>query len=375
MKMNIAIDCRSLTKKPAGVPNFLIAFINELSIQIPNGKVYLLSNQLFHTQVNERLRPQANVITIIETSVLFKKIAIVWYLVKMPFVIRKLDIDFFYTPIPNLPIWLPKKIITCITVHDMVYKRFAYTMSIYNKLINFFLHDRSINQADRIWAISNYTQSEVINLYPNRKRKSIFVGSSIDKGVYRTKVISPEKCSKLIKKFNLGDKLLLFVGTMEPRKNITFLLSLMPELMQHGFSLLIVGKEGWGKIDKNVINEKGFPKDKIGFSGFIDFEELVDLYHVANLYVSTSLNEGFGLPQLEAMSCGCPVVCPHNSAMIEVVEGAGETVQGWDKEKWINTILKVSGNRPYYISNGLKRASHYNWKIVCDGLIKYLISP
>jgi hypothetical protein len=114
--MKIAIDCRSLSKKPAGVPNFLIAFINELSAQAEGMQIYLFSNSIFHPQVTDRLRLNSNVVRVTETFLPFQKIAIAWYLIKVPFLINKLNVDVFYTPIPNLPIWLPKRTRTCITV-------------------------------------------------------------------------------------------------------------------------------------------------------------------------------------------------------------------------------------------------------------------
>ncbi len=147
----------------------------------------------------------------------------------------------------------------------------------------------------------------------------------------------------------------------------------MPELVKHDFSLLIVGAKGWGTdnnfaklIPENILSEA------VRFSGFIPSEELISIYSTADAYVSTALNEGFGLPQLEAMCCGCPVVSPHNSAMIEIVSGAGETIEGWDKQEWINTILKVCDNREFYISRGLQRAMDYEWNNVIEGLIRYL---
>jgi glycosyltransferase involved in cell wall biosynthesis len=248
-------------------------------------------------------------------------------------------------------------------------------MSNLNYLINFLLHDATINRADKVWVISDYTRSEVENRYPNRKCKSIFVGSSIDKSIYKTKEISKERKSELDGRFGLNYPFLIFVGTLEPRKNLPFLLSLMPRLSSLGFMLLIVGKKGWGKNDLKTIDEPGYPKEKIVFTGFINFSDLVDLYQIATAYVSTSLNEGFGLPQLEAMTCGCPVVSPHNSAMIEVVEGAGETVSGWNQEDWVSAILKVAKNKEFYRERGLSRTKMYNWKIVTTNWLKYIVNP
>ena len=101
-------------------------------------------------------------------------------------------------------------------------------------------------------------------------------------------------------------------------------------------------------------------------------EDLVRLYQQVALFVSTSLNEGFGLPQLEAMCCGCPVISPHNSAMIEIVEGAGETVKGWNHQQWIDTIERVVTHREEYIRRSYQRAEQFQWDEIVARLVKYI---
>jgi glycosyltransferase involved in cell wall biosynthesis len=147
----------------------------------------------------------------------------------------------------------------------------------------------------------------------------------------------------------------------------------MPELARHGFSLLIVGAPGWGDTRISAIAQApGFPQDKVVFSGYLTTEELVKVYNLASVYVSTALNEGFGLPQLEAMCCGCPVVTAHNSAMIEVVEGAGKTVASWEEAEWTGAILEVYANRQPYAARGLQRARQYDWHDVIGRLLARL---
>lgn len=108
------------------------------------------------------------------------------------------------------------------------------------------------------------------------------------------------------------------------------------------------------------------------FAGFLSTEELIKIYNMASVYVSTSSNEGFGMPQLEAMACGCPVVSPHNSAMIEVVEGAGETVKTWEKQDWLEKINQVYQNRDFYINAGFKRVMEYKKELVVKRLTHYI---
>lgn len=366
--MRLAIDCRSLRKKPAGVPNLLINFINTLATQEKNWTLYLLSNEAFDEEVNQRLVVLPHVHVLITPLPAFN-LAILWYVLKLPWILKKLQPDLFFTPIPNLPPWLPKGIRTMVEVNDMVYKHYPQTMSRGNWWINFFLHNRSICVADFLWAISHYTKQEIEQLYPQRRSREIVVGVSVDKQLFRRWELSEDEKRKLKEVYCIGDKTILFVGTLEPRKNLQFLLSLMPELSSRGFSLLIIGAKGWGNelpaLPPRV-------KDHVHFAGFVPKEDLVMLYQLVTLFVSTSLNEGFGLPQLEAMCCGCPVISPHNSAMIEIVEGAGETVKGWSHQQWIDTIEKVMAHREEYVSRGYQRAAQFQWDEIVARLVKYI---
>jgi glycosyltransferase involved in cell wall biosynthesis len=176
----------------------------------------------------------------------------------------------------------------------------------------------------------------------------------------------------VLRKYNIETKFILTVGTLEPRKNLQFLLSLMPALAAESLELVIVGKKGWGNTMLKLPHLTDVTRNKIRFAGFVPDEDLIKLYHLASVYVCTSLNEGFCLPLLEAMQCGCPVVTAHNSGMIEVAEGGGQTVSGWDKDVWIETIRETIANRSRYVETGFKKAKAYEWSEVVGRIISYV---
>jgi glycosyltransferase involved in cell wall biosynthesis len=370
--MKIAIDCRSLRKKPAGVANFLIGVINHMAILQKEWKIYLLSNEDFSDEIKMKLSSSANIIKVIEPLPFLSKIATIWYLLKVASILKKLNIDLFYCPIPNLPFFIPANVRTLITIHDMVYRHFPETMSIGNRMINFCLHDYSINTADRLWAVSHYTKSEIETMYPRRKCKKIEVGTSIDKSIFHPRKLAVAETNAVLKKYNIQRKFILTVGTLEPRKNLQFLLSLMPALAAENLELVIVGNKGWGNTSLNLPDLDDVTRNKIRFAGFVPDEDLIKLYHLASVYVCTSLNEGFCLPLLEAMQCGCPVVTAHNSGMIEVAEGAGETVSGWDKDVWIDVIKQTIANRSKCVESGFKKAQAYEWSEVVGRIISFV---
>lgn len=370
--LSIAIDGRNLMHSPGGSATYLICALNELSARQPGWTFHLLTNRPLHPECERLIVKRSNVHFSCRS---FTKIGLVWYCTQLYFILKELKPDFFWAPATLLPPLLPAGIRTMVTVNDMVPKDFPETMSRLNRWYSLLLFDRSIQTADVLLAISDYTASEVKRRYPGRRAQQVAVGCGVDQSRYRPIELSGEQRDELCRKYGIARPYILFVGTLEPRKNLEFLLKLAPQLAESGFSILIVGARGWGSTSLAAhVNQPGFPADKVVFAGYVPTDDLVMLYNCAAVYVSTSLNEGFGLPQLEAMNCGCPVVSPHNSAMIEVVEGAGETVPGWEQDQWCRTILGVIHDRERYRQLGFGRADRYDWSHVAATIEDALVA-
>jgi glycosyltransferase involved in cell wall biosynthesis len=227
--------------------------------------------------------------------------------------------------------------------------------------------EKSLERADIIWLNSAYTKQQLMQYYPGiAQRKLLFTGAGINPGFMRRIA----QAGVGVRKDSLQEYI-LFVGTIEPRKNLVFLLRLFRELEPKGYQLVIVGDPGWGDMRKHIdeiLQEKDYPAGSVHFAGFVPDDELIDLYKDAAFFISVSLNEGLGLPQLEAMACGCPVIAPHHSAMIEVVQGAGVTVKGWDQEDWLAAIGDLTLNRAHYIQLGYARVKEYHWEDIVTRL-------
>lgn len=113
----------------------------------------------------------------------------------------------------------------------------------------------------------------------------------------------------------------------------------MPRLAAMGWRLIVVGCAGWGRSGlASLVAAADFPRDAVFFCDYVPDVELQALYRCVGFFISTALLEGFGLPHLEAMAAGCPVIAPANSAVVEVVGAAGCLVEGWQAENWINKI-------------------------------------
>ncbi len=175
---------------------------------------------------------------------------------------------------------------------------------------------------------------------------------------------SAEKIDQVRKRYGLTGGYLLFVGSLEPRKNLPLLIQAM-QRCNTNISLLIVGWEGWGdKSWMQTIRESGL-SHRIILTGYVDDETLACLYSGASAFVYPSLYEGFGLPILEAMACGCPVICSDVASMPEVAGDAAIRIDPGsigDLTEAIDLLTKDQNARQRLIAGGFARAAEFTWK-------------
>ena len=290
---------------------------------------------------------------------------------KLPKYLKKDEIDLFWCPNPWGPPFISKKQKVLVTVHDFVCRDYRNTSGKIGIFLSDWLEKKTIKRADKIWCVSQYTLDLLNQYYPFSKKKSVFVGQ-ISEDIFKKIEITDIEKKSLFYKLHINNNFMLFVGTIEPRKNLSFLLKLYKQY-KGKLQLVIVGAKGWGNsYISDIVNSEGFPRENVIFTGFISNEDLVKLYNLATLYISTSLNEGFGLPQLEAMNCGCPVISPHNSAMIEVVFGAGLTVKDWEIDSWLDAIYQCDNSRDEIILRQNRRIRQYRPEIVFPKLENFI---
>ncbi len=375
--MRILIDGVRLTNRPAGVIDITISIINALSRNFPFYEIIVITHNELHLDVVAQIETNNNIKIIIEKTTWLQSIGLYWSLFKINSIINRLQPDLFIAPNSLIsPFFFPKNIKVVIYIHDLVYLLYPDTMNFITMLQMKLLQKFSINRANYFWTNSNYTKKQLELFFPDDMNfKTIFSGSGINHNFLNNTSFHKLDSNKY--KFH-DKKFLLFVGTQEPRKNILFLLQLFSEIRDKDYHLVIVGNNGWGQFKKNldtIISQKNYPKDRLHFTGYVTLADLIAIYKNASLFISTSLNEGLGLPQLEAMALGVPVISPDNSAMKEVVTGAGITVKSWNIDDWNAGINEIINNREFYIKKGYERALLYNWdKAVVDFNNKIIIN-
>ncbi len=162
-------------------------------------------------------------------------------------------------------------------------------------------------------------------------------------------------------RYNLPENYLLFVGTLEPRKNLSQLIAALETLGDSVPDLVVVGATGWGDVSENVSMSNGV-KSRVHFAGFVQPGDLGAIYASAEALCYPSLMEGFGLPILEAMSYGTPVVTSKGSSTQEVAGNAAVLVDPLDIDSIANGVLQALKHKSELSRLGLARASEMTWQ-------------
>lgn len=250
-----------------------------------------------------------------------------------------------------------------VTIHDLSFYKFPETFAYGSRKIKETITPISIKRASKIIVDSQSTKKDVLATFDisESKVKVIYPGRPNYQMLDDKKQIENIK-----KKYKISGDYILYLGTLEPRKNILRLIDAYSSLIKEGITenLVIAGKKGWlyEDIFKRV-KQLGL-KERIIFTDYIDEEDKPLLYSGAKVFVYPSLYEGFGLPPLEAMTCGIPVVVSNSSSLSEVVDEAGLYVNPKDTHSIAQGIYDIITNgelRDKLVVAGRKRSLCFDW--------------
>lgn len=234
---------------------------------------------------------------------------------------------------------------------------------------------RSLERSTKVIAVSEATKSDLIKQYSVPAQKIHVVYNAVDTALFNPD--AHKRTAEVCKQRGIPTKYLLFVGNVEPRKNLEGLLQAYAQSYpQHKLALVIVGAKGWNDsgIERRIHHLKGLP---IHRTEFIDDNDLAALYAGAEAFIYPSYYEGFGIPCLEAMASGCPVICSDTSSLPEVVGEAGVLVAPTDTAGLSAAITHVTSDdrlRKRLIAAGLKQAQKFTWEASARQLSKVIDS-
>jgi len=225
---------------------------------------------------------------------------------------------------------------------------------------DFFLK-RRLGYAAHVITISDFIRSEICEYLHLPPEKVTAIPMAPDP------FFSPRgrrKSQGVVEALGLPRDYLLFVGTLEPRKNLSLLMRAAAACRSH-IPIVLTGWEGWGHDALPKATRDQGLRGRVFTTGYVDEESLACLYSNARALVFPSLYEGFGLPVLEAMACGCPVICSNTASLPEVAGDAALLVDPHDVEELADAIDRVmddSALRSDLIRKGFRRAAHFSWE-------------
>lgn len=272
------------------------------------------------------------------------------------------QIDVFFSPAHYSPRFCPVPLV--VTIHDLSYFYFPdeFLEKDYFKLISW--TEYSVNKAQKIISVSKSTKKDIMKFYkiPDEKIQVIYNGFEKTVDVSNT----PDE-NFLIMNDLTAKKYILYVGTIQPRKNITTLIKAFAKFHQlyPDFKLVITGKKGWLYKDIFAEAQKQQVENSIIFTGFVPDNDVALLYKHAFCLVSPSLYEGFGLPLLEAMSFGCPVISSHSSSLPEIGGDACLYFDATDEKDLLEDLKLLATDqkiRNDLITKGKARIKLFSWE-------------
>jgi len=276
-------------------------------------------------------------------------------------------VDIFHTPSQDLLDISGAKIV--VTVHDLIFKTYPEGHSedalknAEEQVLN------TVSKADKIICYSKSTVSDLKKFYDVDDKKIKLIYAGIDGEVfYPMDYQQIDKAKNKLQKFGINEKFILFVGTIEPRKNIGNLILAFNNLKKQNkipHKFVIIGMKGWNYENILELYEKSEFKNEIIFLDYQPNETLKNFYNLADVFVYPSFYEGFGFPILEAFSCGAAVITSNTSSCKEVGEGAALLTDPTNVDELTQSIFNVLSDeriKNNLKNRGLEKSKMFSWQ-------------
>jgi glycosyltransferase involved in cell wall biosynthesis len=358
--VRIALDTTALPGKPGGAGYYIINLVHSLLDIETNHEFVVLTHasdrHLF------KLSPEKEKF-LMDVPDLNRGGRLIWEQFALPKLLKRLQIDVLHSPHYTMPLWTSVPVV--VTYHDMTFFLYPSYHTLVKRFFFPFMIHQSARRASALIAVSESTRQDTIRLLgisPKNITTTLLGYDSsfvpIEDQIYLEQVRQ---------KYHLPGRFIFNVGTIEPRKNQLALINAFDILadMDPNIALVLVGGAGWyyNQLSQQIIKSPN--RDRIYLIGYVDRVDMPALYNLADVFVYPSIYEGFGLPLVEALACGRPVITSNISALPEIVGDAGVLVSPHDCGQLAQAIRKLLEDKNLAAEIGQKalaRAKEFSWR-------------
>ena len=358
--MKVAIDATALPPNPVGAGQYIIHLIRSLPRVAGDDRMLVYAQPHGWELIGI---PENDVFRVSLVPEMHPARRLLWEQTAFPALLRRSGVDLLLSLHYTMP--LSKPLPQVVVFHDMTFFLFPHLHTLPKRYFFRWMIRRSARRADHLLADSESTRRDAIRLVgiPSEKITTVPLGVTPD--------FHPVTDAALLEHvrshYALPPRFVLFVGLLEPRKNLETLLRAFPQVSRAcpDVSLVIAGRKGWGYQETlRRVTDLGLER-RVHFTGYVAQEHLPALYSLADVFVYPSLYEGAGLPVLEAMACGTPVVTSNVSSMPEFAGEAGVLVSPESPDAIASALIRLlhdPDERARRSAAGLQRAARFTWE-------------
>ena len=359
--MKIAIDIRTINKPRSGVGYYVTNLIHEFQkIDKENSYCLISNNGVYESEFkNQPNFENYNTWISNENHV----VGDLWESLFLPRLLKRRGADVFHGPAFMIPL-RPAGLKTVVTIHDIVAFIKPETVPLKYALYMRMLIRMVVEKADKVITPSESTKKDLIERLGVPESKIDVVYEAVSPSF--TPSNGATRPVDIRQRFGIRDKYMLFVGNLEPRKNLIRLLKafeIAREKLGDTYQLVICGKKGW--LYKDILHTyEAVNKGDVILTNYVGDEDLINLYRSADMFVFPTLYEGFGLPVLEAMGCGAPVITSNISSLPEIAGEAAVLIDPLDVGQISDAMVKIAfseDRRRELREKGLAQASRFSW--------------
>ena len=358
--MNVAVDARNLIGSRTGVGRYLQKLLEDFT-EISDDSFFIYS----HDVIVEKIEHDRYHYKVLSGHPL------VWKQLLMPVHQLRYNYDLVFVPTYSSPVFYPGKVL--LTIHDLIFTKHPEWAN-WKQAVRFrAIVPKTAKFADRIIAVSEATRKDIIELTGVSSTKIDVVYLGVED---KFRSLTEDTLNIFRDKYNIRYPYILHVGSIHPRRNIKRLCQVFRRLKEEkkiNHHLVLAGLD----LDHTSQLSSYLELPDIHWVGYVPEEDLVGFFNAADLFIYPSLYEGFGLPVLEAMACGTPVITSNVSSLPEVAGDAALLIEPDDEEDMMRAISRILSEKSLareMAEKGLERSKQYTWEKTSEQTLQIIQS-